>query len=90
MKQLMAVYETVLGSCLQLHYVMADAALTPVGALKTLQSQLGIKVILMCFYHFVACVNRRLGVVPISVKALVARYLFKMHVSRSVGECQLH
>ncbi|KAF0708746.1 hypothetical protein AaE_013101 [Aphanomyces astaci] len=94
MKQLMAVYETVVGSCLQLHYVMADAALAPVGALKTLQPQLGIKAILkailMCFYHCVACVNKRLGVVPTSVKALVARYLFKMHFSRSVGECQLH
>ncbi|RHZ32380.1 hypothetical protein DYB31_011804 [Aphanomyces astaci] len=94
MKQLMAVYETVVGSCLQLHYVMADAALAPVGALKTLQPQLGIKAILkailMCFYHCVACVNKRLGVVPTSVKALVARYLFKVHFSRSVGECHLH
>ncbi|RHZ02342.1 hypothetical protein DYB37_012775 [Aphanomyces astaci] len=90
MKQLMAVYETVVGSCLQLHYVMAYAALAPVGALKTLQPQLGIKAILMCFYHCVACVNKRLGVVPTSVKALVARYLFKVHFSRSVGECHLH
>ncbi|ETV67817.1 hypothetical protein H257_16054 [Aphanomyces astaci] len=73
---------------------MADAALAPVGALKTLQPQLGIKAILkailMCFYHCVACVNKRLGVVPTSVKALVARYLFKVHFSRSVGECHLH
>ncbi|KAF0707794.1 hypothetical protein AaE_013467, partial [Aphanomyces astaci] len=83
MKQLMAVYETVVGSCLQLHYVMADAALAPVGALKTLQPQLGIKAILMCFYLCVACVNKRLGVVPTSVKALIARYLFKMHFSRT-------
>ncbi|RHX99618.1 hypothetical protein DYB25_009815 [Aphanomyces astaci] len=90
MKKLMAVYETVVGSCLQLHYVMADAALAPVGTLKTLQPQLGIKAILMCFYHCVACVNKRLGVVPTSVKALVARYLFKVHFSRSVGECHLH
>ncbi|RQM30762.1 hypothetical protein B5M09_013583 [Aphanomyces astaci] len=84
MKQLMAVYETVVGSCLQLHYVMADAALAPVGALKTLRPELGIKAILMCFYHCVACVNKRLGVVPTSVKALVARYLFKVHFSRSL------
>ncbi|KAF0708060.1 hypothetical protein AaE_013368 [Aphanomyces astaci] len=90
MKQLMAVYEAVVGSCLQLHYVMADAALVPVGALKTLQPQLGIKEVLMCFYYCVACVNKRLGVVLTSVKALVAHYLFKMHFSRSVGECQLH
>jgi hypothetical protein len=90
MQELMQMYATVVGSELRLDYVMADAALAPVAAVKKLQSQLGVKVILMCFYHCVACVKKRLGAVPLSVKATVARHMFRMHFSRNACECLEH
>ncbi|RHY18189.1 hypothetical protein DYB25_004210 [Aphanomyces astaci] len=87
MRELMTVYEAVVGSPLKLHYVMGDAAKAPIAALKNLP-QLGIKTLLMCFYHCVACVNKRLGGAPKQVKALVSKHMFKMHFSRSEFECQ--
>ncbi|RQM30435.1 hypothetical protein B5M09_012813 [Aphanomyces astaci] len=62
MRELMKVHEAVVGSPLKLDYVMGDAAKAPIAAMKNL-SQLGIKTLLMCFYHCVACVNKRLGAV---------------------------
>ncbi|RHY15391.1 hypothetical protein DYB36_012726 [Aphanomyces astaci] len=89
MRELMKVYEAVVGSPLKLDYVMGDAAKAPIAAMKNLP-QLGIKTLLMCFYHCVACVNKRLGAVPQNVKALVSKHMFMMHYSRSGVECQQH
>ncbi|ETV74147.1 hypothetical protein H257_11112 [Aphanomyces astaci] len=57
------------------------------AAMKNL-SQLGIKTLLMCFYHCVACVNNRLGGALKQVKALVSKHMFKMYFSRCELECQ--
>ncbi|ETV64572.1 hypothetical protein H257_18539, partial [Aphanomyces astaci] len=89
MTAVMDVYQLVVGSALRLHYVMGDTALAPVPAIKML-SQLNVQTILMCFYHCVAAVNKRLGAVPTRVKALVAFHMFNMHYSRSPTECRMH
>ncbi|RHY73390.1 hypothetical protein DYB38_013031 [Aphanomyces astaci] len=89
MTAVMDVYQLVVGSALRLHYVMGDAALAPVAAIKMLP-QLNVQTILMFFYLCVAAVNKRLGAVPTRLKALVAFHMFNMHYSRSPTECRMH
>ncbi len=86
----MQVYMEVVGCPLKTKFVMADAAKAAVAAIKLLSDRLGVTTILMCFYHCVACVNKRVGAVPLRVKALVSRHLFKMHYSRSCEECEMY
>jgi hypothetical protein len=61
MRSLMKAYEDVVGLQLQIRYVMSDAAKAPAAAVMRYQSQLNVQTILMCFFHLVACVNKRLG-----------------------------
>ncbi|RLO02007.1 hypothetical protein DYB28_007848 [Aphanomyces astaci] len=89
MNALMSAYEEVVRSRLQLDYVMADAALAPIAATKKIP-ELNVKKLLMCFYHCVACVYKRLGAVQPRVIALVLRHLYRMHYSRSKAECDLY
>ncbi|RHY22416.1 hypothetical protein DYB32_009513 [Aphanomyces invadans] len=89
MKELMAVYLTVVGRAMKVDYVMADAALAPCSALRNLPD-LQVKTILMCFYHCIACVKQRLSGVSQKVKSLVMRHLFKMHYARSRSEYELY
>jgi hypothetical protein len=90
LRELMKAYKEVVGRDLKIDYVMGDAGKAPVAATKALQPELNVKTLLMCFYHMVACVVKRLGAVHVRVKALVSRYMFKMHESRHNEECDMH
>ncbi|KAF0686987.1 Aste57867_21240 [Aphanomyces stellatus] len=90
MSSLVAIYEEVVGRPLRISYVMADAAKAPALGVEAFYMELGVERVLMCFYHCVANVHKRLAGTPLKTKALVYRHLYNMHYSRSWDELQYH
>ncbi|KAF0718755.1 Aste57867_1510 [Aphanomyces stellatus] len=90
MASLMSIYRLVVGRDLQLAYVMADAAKAPALGVQAFYRQLGVERVLMCFYHLVANVHKRLVGTTLKTKALVFRHVYKMHYSRSWHELRHH
>ncbi|KAF0714131.1 Aste57867_4032 [Aphanomyces stellatus] len=90
MAALMDMFREVCGRALKLTYVMADAAKAPALSVEAFYFQLGVDRVLMCFYHLVANVHKRLVGTALKSKALVYRHIYNMHYSRSWNELRSH
>ncbi|KAH9103375.1 hypothetical protein AeMF1_020278 [Aphanomyces euteiches] len=90
MNELQMIYEAVVGLPLKIKYTMADAARAPLISIQAVADELGVEKILMCFYHCVASIKKKLGGVSIMTKGLVYRHVYNMHYSRSEAEMRHH
>ena len=90
MRELMTMYSVVVGEPLRLSFVMSDAARAPALAVRALQDELGVEKALMCFYHCIANVHKRLAGFLTATKALVFRHMYNLHYSRSESELRHH
>ncbi|KAF0683834.1 Aste57867_24150 [Aphanomyces stellatus] len=69
---------------------MADAAKAPVLAVMKYRRELGVEHILMCYYHVIANVHKRLAGTSLRTMSLVYRYIYRMDYSRSYDELSYH
>ncbi|KAH9162218.1 hypothetical protein LEN26_001036 [Aphanomyces euteiches] len=90
MNELQMIYDAVVGWPMKIKYTMADAAQAPLLSIQAFTDELGVEKILMCFYHCVANVKKRLAGASITMKGLVYRHLYNMHYSRSEAEMRHH
>ncbi|KAH9114661.1 hypothetical protein AeMF1_011276 [Aphanomyces euteiches] len=75
MRELMAIYEHVVGGQLKLRYIMSDAAKAPALVIQTLYNDLVVETTLMCFYHCVANVHKKVKGLPLPTKYVIREVL---------------
>ncbi|RHY94559.1 hypothetical protein DYB26_011271 [Aphanomyces astaci] len=55
-------------------------------AIVAVRIELGVEHILMCFYHCLACVHKRLNGLTLTAKSLAFKYIYDMHYARNQDE----